>query len=62
MSVICFGLNFFIALAWRQYYVRVNAKRERQFIEDQMDQETIQRLGAEAGEQDLTDLQNRFFR
>mgnify|MGYP001593993154 CR=1 FL=1 len=62
LSVTCFGLNFVIALAWRHYYVRVNAKRERQFVEDQLDQETIQRLGGEAGEQDLTDLENRFFR
>ncbi|KAL8276929.1 hypothetical protein RQP46_010657 [Phenoliferia psychrophenolica] len=62
MSVTAFALCTVLSIFWRQYYVSVNAKRARHFEAQNYDEETIQRLGAEAGETDQTDLNNPFFR
>ncbi|KAL8279431.1 hypothetical protein RQP46_008243 [Phenoliferia psychrophenolica] len=57
MSISCFGINFLLALGWRLYYVRVNAERDRQSVDVD-----IQAAEVELETPDRTDLQDKSFR
>ncbi|KAM0787446.1 hypothetical protein ACM66B_003526 [Microbotryomycetes sp. NB124-2] len=62
VCIVCLGVASGLALALRAYYVSTNAKRDKAVHEAGLDEKDRQRLGTEAGELDVTDLQNQFFR
>ncbi|WRT65967.1 uncharacterized protein IL334_002918 [Kwoniella shivajii] len=61
-SAVCFGLTFVVIVMLRLYYVWVNAKRDREARESGLAEEEMERLGKINGENDLTDIQNPYFR
>ncbi|KAM0754452.1 MFS general substrate transporter [Meredithblackwellia eburnea MCA 4105] len=62
MCVACLILNSVIAIVWRQYYIWMNNKRDRDLVANNISLEEKERLGEIAGESDQTDLQNVHFR
>ena len=58
----CFGLQFFVLLGWRLYYMWENKRRDRLMVEMGVSEEDRVRLARELGEQDKTDRQNIYIR
>lgn len=59
---ICFMLEAIIILLWRLWYMRENRRRDRIVAESGLTKEEQMQKGEELGEQDVTDLQNPYFR
>lgn len=58
----CLGFEFLLICTWRGYYVWQNWRREKKARESGVPPEEQERLGREMGENDVTDLNNPFFR
>lgn len=58
----CFGLEVFVIILWRLWYVRENRRRDRLAAERGLSKEEQEREGEMLGNQDVTDLRNPHFR
>lgn len=58
----CFGLEVFVIILWRLWYVRENRRRDALASESGLSKEEQERQGRELGDQDVTDLRNPHFR
>lgn len=58
----CFGLEVFVIILWRLWYVRENKRRDRLAAENGLSKEDQERQGQVLGDQDVTDLRNPHFR
>lgn len=58
----CFGLEVFVIICWRLWYMYENKRRDRLAAESSMSKEEQEQHGRELGEQDVTDRQNPYFR
>ncbi|KAI0880641.1 MFS general substrate transporter [Annulohypoxylon maeteangense] len=59
---VCFGLEFFLLVAWRVILVTRNRRREKQLAEQGISEEERIERGKQLGEQDCTDFENPYFR
>ncbi|RAO69017.1 uncharacterized protein BHQ10_005029 [Talaromyces amestolkiae] len=59
---VCFGLQSFLILAWRFWYMWENRRRDRLAAESGLTKEEQEEKAREYGENDATDLQNPYFR
>lgn len=59
---VCFGLEVFVIIAWRLWYMRENRRRDRLAAESGKTKEEQELEGQRFGEQDMTDLENPHFR
>ncbi|KAM5386538.1 hypothetical protein ACJZ2D_000501 [Fusarium nematophilum] len=58
----CFGLQIFTIIGWRLWYMRENRRRDRLAAESGLSEEEQAKRGRELGDQDVTDLNNPYFR
>lgn len=58
----CFGLQIFVIIAWRLWYVYENKRRDKLAAESGLSKEEQEAEGRSLGEQDVTDRQNPHFR
>lgn len=61
-ACVCLGADFLLISAWRGYYVWQNWRRDKKAKESGVSPEEQERLGREMGENDVTDLNNMYFR
>lgn len=59
---VCLGVEFLLICAWRAWYMWLNRKRDREAAESGLSKEEQEKLGRDMGEQDVTDLNNPYFR
>ena len=59
---ICLGTEFVLICSWRGYYMWQNKRRDLAAAESGISKEEQERLGREMGEQNITDLENPYFR
>jgi ACS family allantoate permease-like MFS transporter len=59
---VCLGAEFLLICLWRAYYMWQNKRRDRAAEESGIPTEEQERLGREMGEQNVTDLENPYFR
>ncbi|GAT30870.1 major facilitator superfamily transporter [Aspergillus luchuensis] len=59
---VCFALEVIVILAWRGWYMWENRRRERIVQSMGISKEEQERRGRELGAQDVTDMNNVYFR
>lgn len=59
---VCFGLEIFVIILWRLWYMWENRRRDRLAAESGLSKEEQERLGQELGRKDVTDRNNPHFR
>lgn len=59
---VCFLLQAFVILLWRFYYMWMNRRRDREVAASDVPKEDQERRAKEMGENDVTDLENIYFR
>lgn len=57
---ICFGLEFFVIIAWRCVLVSRNRRRDRKLSEGGVSEEERSARGKELGQMDYTDIENPY--
>ncbi|WWC73859.1 uncharacterized protein I206_107831 [Kwoniella pini CBS 10737] len=62
LSLISRFMLIIVIFILRFYYIFVNAKRDREAKASGLSEEEMERLGKIGGENDLTDIQNPYFR
>lgn len=58
----CFGIEVFVIILWRLWYVWENKRRDRVATESGLTKEEQERQGQELGDKDVTDMMNPHFR